>query len=61
VFLRLDIGDLEGRHCNLKSGFVKTESVISIKTSLLGPIFEERFFTIERMFSWEDKFKRALG
>ncbi len=23
-------------------------------------IFEERFFTIERMFSWEDKFKRAL-
>jgi len=23
-------------------------------------IFKERFFTIERMFSWEDKFKRAL-
>jgi len=23
-------------------------------------IFEERFFTIERMFSWEDKFRRAL-
>jgi len=23
-------------------------------------IFQERFFTIERMFSWEDKFKRAL-
>jgi len=23
-------------------------------------IFEERFFTVERMFSWEDKFKRAL-
>jgi len=23
-------------------------------------IFEERFFTVERMFSWEDKFRRAL-
>ncbi len=23
-------------------------------------IFEERFFTVERMFAWEDKFKRAL-
>ena len=23
-------------------------------------IFEERFFTVERMFSWEDKFRRAM-
>ena len=23
-------------------------------------IFEERFFTVERLFYWEDKFKRAL-
>jgi len=23
-------------------------------------IFEERFFTIERVFAWEDKFKRLL-
>ena len=23
-------------------------------------IFQERFFTIERMFSWEDKFRRAM-
>ena len=30
------------------------------KRKFVPAIFEERFFTVERMFSWEDKFKRAL-
>ena len=30
------------------------------KQKFCQKIFEERFFTIERVFAWEDKFKRLL-